>query len=116
MPLCEEWDLPGYAMVVSCTLEQISDGGVGDIEPKLVAELCKWSTMLFPSSSNKMVLVCIGKLERTARMLLVFSVSLSFEFVDDIACCAVREAEVCCSFSNSFTSFDGANKLIFHGR
>ena len=116
MPLCEEWDLPGYTTVVSCTLEHVSDGGVGDIEPKLVAELCKQSMTLFPSSSNKTALVCIGKLERTARTLLVFSVSLSFELVDDIACCAVREAEACCGFSNSFTGFDGANKPIFRGR
>ena len=67
MLLCEERHLPGYATVVSCTLEHISDGGVRDVEPKLVAELCKWSTTLFPSSSNKVALVCIGKFLRTAR-------------------------------------------------
>lgn len=62
MPLGEERYLSGYATVVSCTLEDVSDGCVGDIKPKLVAELCKGSTALFPCSSNKVAFVCVSKL------------------------------------------------------
>lgn len=113
MKLREEGDFSRDTLVVACTAEDMSNGSFTHIKAELISDLAKWGSTLFSSSSDYMTFVGICKLWGTARTGLVFGCAHCIIFFHDAMSCAIFQAKVQSSLSNSLPTKDSTNKQIF---
>ena len=96
MVLGKKRHLSGYTMMVTCIVEDMPDGGVIHIKPKLVSDLSKRCTALFSCGLHNMLFVCLCKLWKMPRMQSIFSWTCLFKLVYNAMSCANIDAKSCC--------------------